>query len=133
MDRNELIARIKSKMEEQGLNQRSLALKAGLKPDSVKNLFEGKSYMLRADRLDAVLKVLGLGPFAAAAYDTEAMRAALEAMEKTIERLNARLSASEKAVYLERLYALAARERELGGPPAIGAAAAEHVLKTMQH
>lgn len=128
-----MVAAIRLKMEEQGLNQRSLALKAGLKPDSVKNLFEGKSYMLRADRLDAVLKVLGLAPFAAATYDGEAMRAALEAMEKTVERLNARLSASEKAVFLERLYAMATRERELGGPPAIGAAAAEHVLKSMQN
>lgn len=58
MERDEEIGKIKARMKELGLNQRSLALRAGCKPDIVRNRLSGKSRNWRQDTHKAIMKVL---------------------------------------------------------------------------
>lgn len=52
------IAFIKKRMRELGLNQRSLAVRAGCKPDAVRNLFTGKSKNWRGDIQTKIMSVI---------------------------------------------------------------------------
>lgn len=45
-------------MEEMGYNPYSLSMKATGKPDTIRNLLEGKSKNLRADNYEAIIQVL---------------------------------------------------------------------------
>jgi hypothetical protein len=59
-DRDMILRRIDEAMQTQGYNDRSLALKAGVYQDAIRDLRRGKTQMLRADRLQAIFAVLGL-------------------------------------------------------------------------
>lgn len=59
-DRETILQRIDEAMQAQGFNDRSLALKAGVYQDAIRDLRRGKTQMLRADRLQAIYAVLGL-------------------------------------------------------------------------
>ena len=52
--------RLKARMSATGLNQRSLALAAGLHEDRVRNILRGRSRNPRADTVDALAQALGV-------------------------------------------------------------------------
>ena len=54
------VDRLKSRMSAVGLNQRSLAVAAGLHEDRVRNILRGRSRNPRADTVDALAVVLGV-------------------------------------------------------------------------
>ena len=53
-----LARRIKERMEKLGLNQRSAALKAGLKEDAIRNVLRGRSQSPRGKTLSAIAEAL---------------------------------------------------------------------------
>ena len=61
MNRDALISHIKSRMAELGLNQHSLALKAGVHQDAVRDFFRGKTRIFRADIHEKIMAVLDAG------------------------------------------------------------------------
>ena len=54
------VDRLKARMSAVGLNQRSLAVEAGLHEDRVRNILRGRSRNPRADTVDALAMVLGV-------------------------------------------------------------------------
>lgn len=58
--RETVIKRITEAMEAGGFSQRGVAIEAGLTADTLRDFFRGKTHMLRADKLAAIFRVLGL-------------------------------------------------------------------------
>ncbi len=56
------IAKLRDLMESQGLNPRSLSLKAGLNPTAVRDMLEGRVKFPRYDTVEALANVLGVTP-----------------------------------------------------------------------
>lgn len=77
---------IARRMEQLGLNQRSLALKAGLHEDAVRNILRGKSKHPRIDTMEKIQKVLWGQERARAPFTGFAEHTASAVPRKPVER-----------------------------------------------
>lgn len=103
---------IKQRMKELGLNQRSLAIKAGCKPDVVRNRLSGKSTHWRQDTHEAIMRVLGEPNFYTA--DEELMQKAAAAVQKAAESENINLPLQRAMTITLDLYNHVLRYRKKG-------------------
>ncbi|MDX2074682.1 MAG: S24 family peptidase [Alphaproteobacteria bacterium] len=87
-------------MEQLGLNQRSLALKAGLHEDAVRNLFRGKSKSLRSDTYEKIMDVLGVAETARSEVLTpDAGAAYIPAYDVSASAGNGQIITQENVIY----------------------------------
>lgn len=93
---------VRRRMRELGLNQRSLALQAGCKPDVVRNRLSGKAKRWRQDTRQAIMGILGEPKIYTA--DEGLMQTAADAVQKAAKMENRNLNLATAMACTVMLY-----------------------------
>lgn len=131
-DRDKKIAFIKKRMKELGYNQRSLSMNATGKPDTVRNLFRGRSNNWRQDNYQAIMKILDPASSeaeSAANVDEATMRECAIDIQAEMQSQNAMLSPEQIILAATKLYNLVMEYRRKGKPIVSNEALASLIIK----